>query len=440
MNSSPLRQNPLVAALLWRSMLLGVFMMLLIHLLVKTHLYATTLVTACIIALLAVDINRVVVRTSHLIEAFLDTLIAGTSDNPDSGRGRFASQFQRATTFFQSRRVEQQSNVEYLQALIDTVQASLFVIREDQTILLANRAAQLLAQQPANKLADIYAIGVSAASTLSALAPGSHRILRLDSGQQVFASAAQLTMPGDTVHKLISLQRLVGELDAIELKAWDDMATVLTHEIMNSLTPIASLSEGLDQLLRSSGQTDDLAASLEAIKRRSLGLMNFVERYRQVTELPKPVMQRVNLGELLVSIERLMAVTFNSRKINYCSSTETSDIFISTDPQLLEQALINLVKNASDAVTAVDDPRVQISCRVENDRIAIAVSDNGVGLSQEQKENLFVPFYTTKVDGSGIGLNLVRRIAYALEGKLTVNANQPRGSVFTLTLKRFEVI
>jgi two-component system nitrogen regulation sensor histidine kinase NtrY len=232
----------------------------------------------------------------------------------------------------------------------------------------------------------------------------------------------------------VSLQRLAGDLDAVELKAWDDMARVLAHEMMNSLTPIASLSQSLDALLRDGGRNEEVATALETITRRSQGLLRFVERYRKVADLPEPQLQELPLRELMAGVERLIRPALQERGIAFAIDVQPPALAVRADADLLEQALINLLRNAADATAGSPQPEVRIDCRIEADRCLIEVRDNGTGLTPEQREQIFVPFFTTKPGGSGIGLSLARRIAQSHGGRIAVLDNAPRGAVFRLSL------
>ncbi|MEP7311743.1 MAG: ATP-binding protein [Pseudomonadota bacterium] len=437
MVSSSVRPSPFIVAVLLRALLLGVLTFVVMQLLVTTHLYATTLVVFGVAALIVADLVRVVSRADRTVERFLAALSADsveTAPRNAAGLGRLSVPFERAAASLQAVRATQSRRSEYLQSLLDTVPAGLLVLHTDNRVTLANRAAHRLALEPAQTLQSIEALGADAARAIAGLVPGTHQILRLASGVQVLASAGQFQTPGGMPERLIALQRLSGELDAVELKAWDDMVRVLAHEMMNSLTPIASLSESLDALLREGGHTEEVASALEAIKRRSLGLMSFVDRYRKLAELPHPALQNVSLHNLLDGIGRLMTANFSGRQVSFASRVEPADLAARLDPELLEQALINLLRNAVDAVAGVADARIEIRCWRENARLYIAVVDNGRGLTRDERDQIFVPFFTTKAGGSGIGLNLARRIALAHGGLLSVADNTPQGSVFTLAI------
>jgi two-component system nitrogen regulation sensor histidine kinase NtrY len=301
-------------------------------------------------------------------------------------------------------------------------------------VRFVNRAAHRLLGEPAPRLEQLRVLGESTAGQLAALFPGAQQIVRLANGHQLLASASQFTVPGEAPQRLISLQRLAGDLDAVEHKAWDDMARVLAHEMMNSLTPIASLSESLDALLRVGGHTEEVAAALETIRRRSLGLMRFVERYRTVAELPEPLLQPLRLKGVLEDVERLLAPALDQGQVGYVSTVTPPDLMVRADSDLLEQALINLLRNAAEAVLGQPGGRIEVACGLDGGSCFIDVIDNGPGLTPDAREQMFVPFFTTKAGGSGVGLSLARRIALSHGGQVTVRSDPLHGSVFRFSL------
>jgi signal transduction histidine kinase len=306
-------------------------------------------------------------------------------------------------------------------------------VEPDGQVTLANRAARALAGRPTKRLEDIPALG-AVAEIVRDLAPGARQIVRLADGRDMLASVAQFSTPDGHRRRLIALQRVTGELDAVESKAWQDISRVLAHEMMNSLTPISSLSESLEVLLRQSDPQGEAADAVEAIKRRSLGLMNFIERYRLVAELPKPSPRSIKAHTFVAGIDQLLSATLKEKSITFRSVIAPEDLLINADPELLEQAVINLLRNAVDAVARAASPTIEVSCRSEGGQTVITVSDNGRGLSQDQMSQIFIPFFTTKPGGSGIGLSLARQIALAHGGQIEVHENRPKGTVFRLAL------
>lgn len=394
-----------------------------VQLLATTHLYATATILFVLCALIAHDLRGLMARAQQDMRRVAESRTA-------------------ASPFDERERRQREQRLQYSEALLDTVGAALFVVHEDGSSLPANRQARRLAGHSISNLHEIAALGSATAELLSAMQPGARHVTRLADGQPIYVSAAEFRA-GESRHRLLSLQRIAGELDAVEFKAWQDVARVLTHEMMNSLTPIASLSESLEHLLRDARRngaeeatSGELSGALEAIKRRSHGLMNFVERYRAVAELPEPDLQPVDLEQLFVGIDRLMSTTLRESGVSYRRRTESAVPSILADADLLEQAIINLIRNAAEAARDVETPFVTVECEVREDELAIVVGDNGPGLNEQQREQIFVPFYSTKSGGSGIGLSLARQVAFAHRGRIEVEANHPSGAVFSLVLPK----
>jgi nitrogen fixation/metabolism regulation signal transduction histidine kinase len=250
---------------------------------------------------------------------------------------------------------------------------------------------------------------------------------------------------GGNVRRLISLQDIQTELDATELSAWQDMVRVLSHEIGNSITPIASLARTADDMvvdlrerIDDRGETAELISdihdAIDTITRRSEGLMRFVKSYRELTRLPPPKKRQISLRSYFARLERLLAAEWSDRGVTLHMGAPAEGLTIAADESLLDQAIINVVRNAADAASAADDPQVWLDARLsERGRPVIEIADNGAGFDAEVAEKIFLPFFTTKADGSGIGLSLARQVMLLHRGAISARPRDGGGALFQLS-------
>lgn len=219
-----------------------------------------------------------------------------------------------------------------------------------------------------------------------------------------------------------------------ENEAWQKLVRVLTHEIMNSIAPIISLSETIAERADQNEMNDDdyqtMLQSIQSIHRRSKGLLDFVENYRKLAKIPAPVIRSVSVSELFNHIEYL----FTDKKTSLHFSIVPSNLHIPADRSLIEQVLINLVKNAFEACSELPDGKIQIKAFRKEGTSMITVSDNGRGIVPEAMDKIFVPFFTTKPGGSGIGLSLCRQIINRQGGTISVISEVENGTTFSISL------
>lgn len=241
--------------------------------------------------------------------------------------------------------------------------------------------------------------------------------------------------------KLVSFQNIQGELEEQELDAWQKLIRILRHEIMNSITPIVSLTSTIDNMLAGSSgeitkeQSEDIREAIIVIRGRSEGLMHFTETYRNLTRLPPPKFQIVDANDLVERVQVLYRPVFEKNNVQFKTQLSQAPVIFQADVELIEQVLINLLKNAVDAAKEVENPTITISTqRTKEGKAIIKVADNGKGIEQEMIEQIFVPFYTTKEEGSGIGLSLSRQIMRTHKGRISVQSVLGEGTVFTLKI------
>lgn len=235
--------------------------------------------------------------------------------------------------------------------------------------------------------------------------------------------------------QIISLKNIHSVLERNEMEAWQKLIRVLTHEIMNSITPIISLSETLSErgIPEQLGEKEYsiILQAMQTIHRRSKGLLEFVENYRRLTRIPAPVRTKVSIAELFMDLKKL----FPEEYIHF--ETPLSELNLYIDRAQIEQVLINLLKNAREACGKQADKniRVEITTAPANNKI-MTVSDNGEGILPDVLDKIFVPFFSTKTTGSGIGLSLCKQIMTLHEGSINVKSESGKGSRFILTFPK----
>jgi nitrogen fixation/metabolism regulation signal transduction histidine kinase len=432
MGSKTLGAGPYAGGLAVRAATIGGLCFAALEPAILRQYYAVSAVLVLLALLITADLWRAARRADRGLQSFIDALVVDEGDGLGSASGfpRLRCAVDHALDRLRNQRAALGRRIDYLQALCDGAPAALIAIQPDGSADFANRAARRLAGRSLARLLDADKIDPALAERLQALPAGGREIVTLLDGRQALVSVSEFRLPGQPAHRLISLQDL-SALDPVELKAWQDLSRVLAHEIMNSLTPIASLAESLGAR---ADQPAEVASALEVISRRSLGLMAFVDRYRQVAEVPDAVLEPVALAPLVAAIDQLMTPGAVAIGASYTSLIEPAELRVHADRELLEQAIINLVRNAFDAVADVSNPVVKLACLQVDDRVEITVHDNGPGVAEENRAKVFVPFFTTKSEGSGVGLSIARQIAAVHHGVLEIGSSEWSGAAFRLTL------
>jgi two-component system nitrogen regulation sensor histidine kinase NtrY len=344
-------------------------------------------------------------------------------------------------------RKEREEQARYLHSLISHVPVALIAIGQEGDAQLLNLAARKLFESPLTEAVQFQRHGLAFAAGIEALLPGNTTIVRMDrtSGTlQLKAAATDLTV-GGVRRRIVSLQNIESEMSAQELAAWQSVIRVMAHEVMNSLTPVSSLSASARDLVQgvlkhlpaddvNAAALKDAVEALEILARRSEGLLNFVQSHRRITGRMVTKLDMLPVQRLFARLHRLLASDLAGRHIQFTTSVEPETLEISADADLLDQALINLVRNAIDALQDSANGSIVLSARRDVDgRVAISVADNGPGIAPEQREKVFVPFFTTKKRGSGVGLTLVKQIA-TVHGS-TVEISQTSGGGATLRMR-----
>jgi two-component system, NtrC family, nitrogen regulation sensor histidine kinase NtrY len=319
-------------------------------------------------------------------------------------------------------------------------------VEESGAVQLLNFAARRLFEGPCIRAQEFSQYGDGFAVGMENLKPGDGVILRMErraGALQLKAAATDLALSGKR-RRLISLQNIENELSANELVAWQTVIRVMAHEVMNSLTPVTSLAataEGLiAQVVNTLPEDDanrpvlaDAEEALETLARRSEGLLHFVQNHRRITKRMVAKVERVRIDRIFARLGRLLAADLAQRAIQLSIAVEPQTLEIEADAELLDQALINLVRNAIEALRDVTDGKITLSAARDLDgRVVLAVADNGPGIPPESREKVFVPFFTTKRQGSGVGLTLARQIATLHGGGVAITETSGGGATVSL--------
>ena len=277
---------------------------------------------------------------------------------------------------------------------------------------------------------------------VKAMVPGESKIISVtkDKGIIKLLVSATAFQTDNKRFKLIAFQNVNEALDETEAKAWQKLLSVLTHEIMNSVAPISSLADTmLDRLHRATAYIEDpstiedLELGIDTIRRRSEGLLKFAETYRNLNKIISPTVKKVLIRDLFENLHHLMLPTFKQKNIELEVILQNPEIVYSMDATLIEQVLINLLMNAQEAVKDKASPRIQLSAiPVGNGRMDIKVADNGSGIPAAILDRIFIPFFSTRKNGSGIGLSLCQQIMLLHKGTIQVQSVESEGTAFIL--------
>ena len=413
-----------------------------------TRWYVTIALTLAIVMVQVLLLTRDATRSGQEVARFLnavafdDPATSFTALSRDPAFADLGAAMSRVMEQLRAGRAEREEQTQYLQTLIAHVPVALISVDEQGHVQLLNLAARRLFESPCAETAQFARHGAAFAAGLERLKPGESALVRMERSAgalQLKAAATGVTLAGSR-RWLISLQNIETELTAQELAAWQTVIRVMAHEVSNSLTPISSLAATARTLV---GETladlpaedthrpalADAEEALETLARRSEGLLHFVQNHRRLTRRMEARIEPLALTRVFARLQRLLSVELATRQITLALSVEPATLEVAADSELLDQALINLMRNAIDALRDQAGARIALSARRDGGHVVIAVADNGPGVPADQREKVFVPFFTTKRQGSGVGLTLVRQIAAAHGGAVSIGEAPEGGAV-----------
>jgi len=350
---------------------------------------------------------------------------------------------------FRQIRAEKEANYQYLKTIIHHIGIGIISFDQRGNVQIINNAAKRLFK--INQLTNIEHLrGFSSelVEKLWNLRTGTRDLVKIYTSDEIIQLAIyaiELTLR-DEHYKLITLQNIHTELEEQEMEAWQKLIRVLTHEIMNSVTPISSLAATVESEIAclkenvekgiSAEDLEDMQMAIQTIQRRSEGLIRFVSDFRNLTHVPMPKFKNVKVIEIFNHVSLLMNSEIEASQIKFESSVEPDTLVITADQEMIEQVLINLIKNAIQALNEFEgksDKQIMLFAKQdEKSRPFIVVRDNGPGIDKDAIDRIFIPFFTTKKTGSGIGLSLSRQIMRQHKGSITAHSEVNVGTDFIL--------
>ncbi len=407
---------------------------------------------------------RYVNNTNYSLVKFLDAL--KTEDysvyfSPSKKGDSFSKvydDFNLIIKIFKRNKIEKEAQYKYFKYILEHVNLGIISIRKedlykehaDSEILFLNRAACEILRQPQHKYWHRIASKIPwFAQEVKSLADGGKSLV--DFGDDVERKQLSLEVMEiqllNAPYLIIAFQDIRSEIEQKEMEAWHNVIRVLAHEMLNSFTPVSSLASTIKSLTESgNGQPlarealedediQDINMAANTIKKRSDGLLVFVKDYRTISNVPVPKLEPINVKKFLSEIQLLMSAPAQEAGVQIKLLPVPANAVVKMDTKLIEQVMINLINNSIHALNGIPDPLIKLSCIVEQDKTIILVTDNGKGIEEEIMNQIFIPFYTTKKNGSGIGLSLSKNILKKHGGNLLVSSQVGVNTTFSLIFK-----
>lgn len=443
--------NDFRARVILRVIFLGLSVGLFSYMVVRPNMLFAAMLTFVIIILQLIEIFRFVSQTNRKLTRFLESVkysdfISGFANDNKLGKSfkDLNIAFNEVLEAFRKARSEKEEHWQYLNSVVQQVRTGILSYDIDGNVQLMNaNAKRFMGVTAIKNIKELIQINPRLYHAVNSVDAGKSELYKSGNDLYLTIQSTELRIRGIDV-KLVTLQNIQPELQKQELEAWQNLTRVLRHEIMNSITPISSLTSTLREILdhdmtKKDGHyelkdegADDLREGLSTIENRSKGLIKFIDAYREYTSLPKPKMATVRLKDMIEKVAMLMKTELRKTKIDFQYEYSSEYLTIQADEEMIEQVLINLLKNAIEALNETENPKLRLIGRYDESAVTIEVIDNGPGIIKEAREHIFVPFYTTKRTGSGIGLSLSRQIMQMHNGSLSVESEPDVQTTFTM--------
>jgi len=423
-------------------------------LMLQPGLHSATILAIGFVAITTAELWWFISRTNREVSRFLDAARYAdysqrfSLEDIGTGFGELGDTFTDILDRMYDQRADQEIEVRRLRALIDHIPVPLLTVHGDDSITLQNNASRrLFGASHVTQLANLRQFGAGFHDAVAEAVPGNRELVTFSVEgieYQLTLATTENIVAGES-HRLVSLQDIQSELDVTQAQAWQDLVRVLTHEIMNSITPVTSLAttaaDVVDEVLKKSEPNspiaedlNDLRDAVHTVARRSDSLMQFVHSYRQITRLAPAEKKRLGIADLFDSASRLAEAEWPGSETILDRHIDPVELDVYADRDLLEPVVLNLLRNALQATKDLAHARINLNGRLNRrGNVVIEVCDNGPGIPADLEKKIFVPFFTTKEEGSGVGLALARQVMTAHGGFIRVGQNEGGGAKFTLT-------
>ncbi|WP_020526429.1 sensor histidine kinase [Flexithrix dorotheae] len=419
----------------------------------KPELFFNQIILSVLIVIQVIELINFVTRTNKELSKFLSAIHHAdfTVNFTNKKLGRSFSALNEAFTeiikSYTQVKIEREAQFQFLEVIVKNIDIGLISIKNGSEIVLMNDAAEKLLKVPNLKnWSHFKNKSPKFGKEVESIFAGGSKLIEIvvnENIKQFAVNVVPLNIIGDE-YELITFKDIKTELERKELEAWNKLIRILTHEIMNSLTPVSSLTETMLMLLEDKDGVqkptaeinkeiiEDLRFSLKTIQKRSDGMLDFVDDYRKLTKIPAPVKEEVLVKTLFESVGRLMQAELKNKGVNLEIDLKFPLEKISADFKLIEQILINLITNGIHALEREENPKIKLSVAKSGENTILEVADNGKGIEKDKLDKIFIPFYSTRKGGSGIGLSLSKNIMNLHGGALEVYSEKGQGSRFSL--------
>jgi len=429
----------------------------------KNYWFSTAGISVLII-LQVIFLIKYVNNTNYSLVKFLEALknedysVYFSPTKKGDSFSKVYNDFNLIIKIFKRNKIEKEAQYKYFKYIIEHVnlgiisilKSDLFSDHSEDEILFLNKAACKILQQPEHKYWHRLSNQVPwLVEEIKKIANGGKTLVDYDIGlerKQLSLEVIEIQLLNKD-YLIITFQDIRSEIEQKEIEAWHNVIRILAHEMLNSFTPVASLASTIKSITEDdkgnllegikidNDDVSDINAAATTIKKRSDGLLVFVKDYRTISNVPVPQLKKLNVKKLLLNTKLLMQHLVDEKNIMLTISPIPKNASVMADSNLIEQVLINLINNSIHALKGIEDPTIKLNCVIEPDKTSIIVTDNGKGIEEEIINQIFIPFYTTKKYGSGIGLSLSKNILKKHGGNLLVSSQVGKYTSFSLIFK-----